>query len=68
MAGWSGDADAPGWLKVLASLADLAGAMATPRTGAEPALALPDKPWSGKVCMSRPQFGTSAMCRSTPFM
>ena len=45
MAGWNGEADAPGWRKVAASVADLIGVATTrPVTDSETPLALPSKP------------------------
>ena len=49
LAGWSGDLEAPGWRKVVASVADLLGGGAAPASALEAALAgpppaLPDKP------------------------
>ncbi|HWE46411.1 MAG TPA: TIR domain-containing protein [Caulobacteraceae bacterium] len=45
LAGWSGDPDAPGWRKVLASVAELAGAgNATSAPPASPRPTLPAKP------------------------
>ncbi|HEV2362814.1 MAG TPA: TIR domain-containing protein [Caulobacteraceae bacterium] len=47
MKGWEGDGDAPGWRKVIASVADLAGRAATPAAPApaQPSVPpLPDKP------------------------
>ena len=43
LSGWTGDPDAPGWRKVVASLGDLMGAPSAPAVEA-PALALPSKP------------------------
>src|SRR5947208_1352645 len=47
LAGWSGDASAPGWRKVVASVAELAGTPGlapTPGPAAEASLPLPSKP------------------------
>ena len=43
LSGWTGDADAPGWRKVVASLGDLMGVPSAPAVEA-PALTLPSKP------------------------
>ena len=48
LVGWHGEADSPGWRKVVASVADLVGSPAaarpTPDADVAPAPALPDKP------------------------
>jgi adenylate cyclase len=40
MAGWSGDPEASGWLKVVASIADLVGSATTPETRPAPKLSI----------------------------
>jgi adenylate cyclase len=44
LANWAGDPAAPGWKKVIASVAELVGRSATPVVGAAAAMPLPEKP------------------------